>query len=74
MNMIFTKDYQNKKIVPILKEYSGKKYGRKREFVDAEMEARLGMSTDETKLPEATAVPPTEAITSTPAAEITPAT
>lgn len=52
MNTIFTKDYQNKKIVPILKEYSGKKYGRKREFVDAEMEARLGMSTDETKLPE----------------------
>ncbi len=41
MNMIRTQDYQNKKIVPILKEYSGKKYGRKREFVDAEMEARL---------------------------------
>ena len=54
MNMIYTKDYQNKKIVAILKEYSGKKYGRKREFVDAEMEARLGMSTDEKKLPEQT--------------------
>lgn len=54
MNMIYTKDYQNKRIVPILKEYSGKKYGRKREFVDAEMEARLGMSTDENKLPEKT--------------------
>jgi hypothetical protein len=46
--------------VPILKEYSGKKYGRKREFVDAEMEARLGMSTDETKLPEPTVLPPSE--------------
>ena len=58
MNMIYTKDYQNKKIVAILKEYSGKKYGRKREFVDAEMEARLGINTDETKLPET----PTEAV------------
>lgn len=54
MNMIYTKDYQNKKIVAILKEYSGKKYWRKREFVDAEMEARLGVNTDETKLPEKT--------------------
>ncbi len=54
MNMIFSKDYQNKKIVAILKEYSGKKYGRKREFVDAEMEARLGINTDEKKLPEQT--------------------
>jgi len=52
MNTIYTKDYQNKRIVSILKEYSAKKYGRKREFVDAEMEARLGISTDETKLPE----------------------
>jgi len=68
MNTIYTKDYQNKKIVPILKEYSGKKYGRKREFVDAEMEARLGMSADETKLPE---VP--EATPTTPPAESTPA-
>ena len=54
INMIYTTDYQNKKIVPILKEYSAKKYGRKREFVDAEMEARLGINTDETKLPEKT--------------------
>ena len=52
MNMIYTTSYKNKKIVPILKEYSGKKYGRKREFVDAEMEAKLGINTDETKLPE----------------------
>lgn len=57
MNMIYTKDYQNKKIVPILREYSAKKYGRKREFVDAEMEARLGLSTDENKLPEVPTAP-----------------
>ncbi len=46
MNAIYTKDYQNPKIVPILKEYSAKKYGRKREFVDAEMAARLWVSED----------------------------
>lgn len=57
MNAIYTKDYQNKKIVPILKEYSAKKYGRKREFVDAEMSARLGQNAEEEKLPEVTAAP-----------------
>jgi len=70
MNTIYTKDYQNKKIVAILKEYSGKKYGRKREFVDAEMEARLGMSTDETKLPD---VPVEPTPTETTPTEATPA-
>jgi hypothetical protein len=57
MNMIYSKDYQNKKIVPILKEYSAKKHWRKREFVDAEIQARLGMWVDETKLPENTDAP-----------------
>jgi hypothetical protein len=52
MNSIFTKDYQNKKIVPILKEYSAKKYGRRREFVDAETKARLGLSIEEESLPD----------------------
>jgi len=65
MNMIYTQDYQNKKIVPILKEYSGKKYGRKREFIDAEMEARLGINTDENKLPEVAATPPLQPTTPT---------
>ncbi|MDR3168837.1 MAG: hypothetical protein LBU27_03655 [Candidatus Peribacteria bacterium] len=54
MNSIFTKDYQNKKIVPILKEYSAKKYGRRREFVDAETKARLGLSIEEENLPDTT--------------------
>jgi hypothetical protein len=57
MNSIFTKDYQNKKIVPILKEYSAKKYGRRREFVDAETRARLGLGIDETSLPESPSEP-----------------
>ena len=53
MNSIYTNDYQNKKIVPILQEYSAKKYWRKREFVDAETRARLGLGIDESDLPDA---------------------
>jgi hypothetical protein len=34
-----------------LKEYSSKKYGRKREFVDAEISARLWLTSDDTALP-----------------------
>jgi hypothetical protein len=52
MNSIFTKDYQNKKIVPILKEFCAKNYGRRWEFVDAETRARLGLGIDEGSLPE----------------------
>ena len=51
MNSIYTKDYQNKKIAPLLMEYSAKKYGRAREFVDAEMSTRLGVSADLDSLP-----------------------
>ena len=52
MNSIYTKDYENKKIIPVLQEYSAIKYGRKREFVDAETKARLGMDIEEEALPE----------------------
>jgi hypothetical protein len=61
MSSIYTQDYQNLKIVPILKEYSAKKYGRKREFVDAEIEARLGMSANTENLPDPNAIPPGQA-------------
>lgn len=47
MNSIYTWDYKNNKIVPILKEYSAKKYGRKRKFVDAEISARLWLNLEE---------------------------
>ncbi len=47
MNSIYTMDYKNKKISDILKEYSAKKYGRKRKFVDAEITARLGLDLEE---------------------------
>lgn len=65
MNSIYTQDYQNKKIVPILKEYSSKKFGRKREFVDAEIEARLGMSANVENLPDPNAIPPGQAAVQT---------
>lgn len=56
---IYTQDYQNMKIVPILKEYSSKKYGRKREFVDAEINARLGVNeAEQANLPDPNAIPP----------------
>jgi hypothetical protein len=52
MNTIWTQDYQNKKVAPILKEYSSKKYWRKREFVDAEITARMWMMEDTTEKKE----------------------
>lgn len=47
MNSIYTSDYKNNKMAPILKEYSAKKYGRKRKFVDAEISARLWLNLEE---------------------------
>lgn len=47
MNAIYTQDYRNKKIAEVLKEYSAKKYWRKREFVDAEISTRLWLTTAE---------------------------
>ncbi len=75
MNSIYTSDYKNKKIAGVLKEYCAKKYGRKREFVDAEITARLGMGVDESKLdqvaPEATPPVPTTTQETTTSPEIT---
>jgi hypothetical protein len=51
MNSIYTKDYINKRIKQILIDYSAKKYWRAREFVDAEMSTRLGVSADLDELP-----------------------
>ena len=50
MNSIYTQDYRNKKISAILQKYCAKKYGRKREFVDAEISARMGLGVDEAGL------------------------
>lgn len=60
LTSIYTEDYRNKQIATILKEYSAKKYGRKKEFVDAEIQAKLGMGFDEAGLQDMvnTAEPP----------------
>ncbi len=49
MNTIGTSDYQNKKAAAILQEYSAKKYGRKKEFVEAKIQARLGILSEESE-------------------------
>ncbi len=59
MNAIYSQDYKNKKIASILKEYSSKKYGRKREFVDAEMAVRLWLASDDHSTPVDTTALPT---------------
>jgi len=38
--------FQNRKAAEILREYSRKKYGRKKKYVDIEIEARLGIMSD----------------------------
>jgi len=40
-------NYQNKKAAAIIKEYSRKKYGRKKKYVDLEIQARLWIMIDE---------------------------
>lgn len=47
MNAIYTQDYKNPRVAEILKQYCEKKYGRKKEFVDAEIAARIGILTEE---------------------------
>lgn len=47
MDTIWTTDYRNKKIADVIKEYSAKKYWRKREFVDAEIAAKLWLLWEE---------------------------
>ncbi len=40
---IWDEKYKSKKIAEIVREYSRKKYGRKKKYVDMEIEARLGI-------------------------------
>ena len=56
MNTIYNKEGSNEKIGKIVREYSRMKHGRKKEFVDQEIVARIGISTtdepvDVSKLP-----------------------
>ena len=48
LKTIWDNNYRNDKAAQIMKEYSRKKYGRKKKYVDIEIEARLGIvSSDE---------------------------
>ncbi len=40
---LWDKNYENKKVAEIVKEYSRRKYWRKKKYVDMEIEARLGI-------------------------------
>lgn len=43
MKTIWDNTYKNAEVAKIIKEYSRKMYGRKKEYVDMEIEARLGL-------------------------------
>jgi len=43
MQTLYDPTLKNEKVLNIVKKYSSMKYGRKKEFVDAEIEARLGV-------------------------------
>lgn len=47
LKTIWDNSYKNKKAASIIKEYSRKKYGRKKKYVDIEIEARLGIMNEE---------------------------
>lgn len=47
MKTIWDNNYKNEKAAKIIKEYSRKKYGRKKKYVDIEIEARLGIMNEE---------------------------
>ncbi len=73
INAIFTEDYKNDKVAEILKQYCAKKYGRKKEFVDAEIAARLGMLNDEPIPQVEQPVPAEQPLPGTPPAQPAPA-
>lgn len=47
LKTIWDNTYQNRKAAEIIKEYSRKKYGRKKKYVDIEIEARLGIMNED---------------------------
>lgn len=44
---LWDSNYKNEKAAEFMREYSRKKYGRKKKYVDLEIEARLGIMLDE---------------------------
>lgn len=47
LKTIWDNNYKNQKVADVIKEYSRKKYGRKKKYVDMEIEARLGIMPSE---------------------------
>lgn len=47
MKTIWDQTHKNDAVSDVIKEYSRKMYGRKKEYVDMEIEARMGMSQDD---------------------------
>lgn len=43
MDTLYDPSLKNEKVLAVMKKYSRMKYGRKKEFVDAEIEARMGI-------------------------------
>jgi hypothetical protein len=47
MKTLWDNTYKNAEVSKIIKEYSRKMYGRKKEYVDMELEARMGIVREE---------------------------
>ena len=47
MKTLWDNTYKNTEVASIIKEYSRKMYGRKKEYVDMEIEARMGIVREE---------------------------
>ncbi len=63
LKTIWDNTYKNAEVSKIIKEYSRKMYGRKKEYVDMEIEARMGIIREDT--------PPVDPIPQTPSSEDT---
>ncbi len=61
MKTLWDNTYKNAEVASIIKEYSRKMYGRKKEYVDMEIEARMGIVREED-----TPVDPTPPVAVTP--------
>jgi Type IV secretory system Conjugative DNA transfer len=48
LKTLWDSNYKNEKAAQFMREYSRKKYGRKKKYVDLEIEARLGIMAEET--------------------------
>jgi hypothetical protein len=51
MKTLWDNTYKNAEVSKIIKEYSRKMYGRKKEYVDMELEARMGIVREEPVAP-----------------------